>query len=200
MALSQNLETKDIRTKDGNIRFGHIHNDQGKSSIMLQGQGGLEFISLEQVGEREGWIWSRCRGRYQITCGDNIKKDDVAFYLNASGADGFSKGNIEIVTKGTFKVQAENIQLIATGNNNSNGLITLKSNEKIELDSKQIIHHIDLNQEYIEDFYRSEGFINGQILPPKKDGYSCYSTSQQFLYIPKSISKENLKEIKRILV
>jgi len=138
MSLSQNLETKDIRTKDGNIRFGHIHNDQGKSSIMLQGQGGLEYISLEQVGEREGWIWSRCRGRYQITCGDNIKKDDVAFYLNASGADGFSKGNIEIVTKGTFKVQAENIQLIATGNNNSNGLITLKSNEKIELDSKQI--------------------------------------------------------------
>ena len=138
MALSQNLETKDIRTKDGNIRFGHIHNDQGKSSIMLQGQGVLEYISLEQVGEREGWIWSRCRGRYQITCGDNIKKDDVAFYLNASGADGFSKGNIEIVTKGTFKVQAENIQLIATGNNNSNGLITLKSNEKIELDSKQI--------------------------------------------------------------
>ena len=138
MSLSCNLETKDIRTKDGNIRFGHIHNDQGKSSIMLQGQGGLEYISLEQVGEREGWIWSRCRGRYQITCGDNIKKDDVAFYLNASGADGFSKGNIEIVTKGTFKVQAENIQLIATGNNNSNGLITLKSNEKIELDSKQI--------------------------------------------------------------
>jgi hypothetical protein len=138
MSLSQNLETKDIRTKDGNIRFGHIHNDQGKSSIMLQGQGGLEYISLEQVGKREGWIWSRCRGRYQITCGDNIKKDDVAFYLNVSGADGFSKGNIEIVTKGTFKVQAENIQLIASGNNNSNGVISLQSNEKIELDSKQI--------------------------------------------------------------
>ena len=138
MALSENLEIKDIRTKDGNVRFGHIHNDQGKSSIMLQGQGGLEYISIEQVGPREKWIWSRCRGRYQITCGDNIKKDDVAFYLNASGGDGFSKGNIEIVTKGTFKVQAENIQLIASGNNNSNGLISLQSNEKIELDSKQI--------------------------------------------------------------
>jgi hypothetical protein len=138
MALSENLEIKDIRTKDGNVRFGHIHNDQGKSSIMLQGQGGLEFISIEQVGEREKWIWSRCRGRYQITCGDNIKKDDVAFYLNTSGGDGFSKGNIEIVTKGTFKVQAENIQLIASGNNNSNGVISLQSNEKIELDSKQI--------------------------------------------------------------
>lgn len=138
MANSLNKEVKDIRTKDGNLRFGHIHNDQGKSSILIQGQGGLEFISLEQVGIRSGWIWSRCRGRYQITCGDNIKKDDVAFYLNASGGDGLSKGNIEIVTKGTFKVQAENIQLIASGNNTANGYISLKSNEKIELDSKQI--------------------------------------------------------------
>lgn len=138
MAKSQNLETKDIRTKDGNLRFGHIHKDQGKSSILLQGQGGLEYISLEQVGEREGWIWSRCRGRYQITCGDNIKEGDVAFYLNASGGSGTSKGNIEIRTKGTFKVEAENIQLIARGNDNKNGLITLQSNEKITLDSKQI--------------------------------------------------------------
>lgn len=138
MAKSQNLETKDIRTKDGNLRFGHIHEDQTKSSIMLQGQGGLEFITIEQVGLREGWIWSRCRGRYQITCGDNIKEEDVAFYLNSAGADGTSKGNIEIHTKGTFKVNAENIQLIAKGNDIRNGLITLQSNEKIELDSKQI--------------------------------------------------------------
>lgn len=138
MAKSQNLETKDIRTKDGNLRFGHIHKDQGKSSVMLQGQGGLEYISLEQVGERTGWIWSRCRGRYQITCGDNIPEGDVAFLLNTSGGSGTSKGNIEIRTKGTFKVEAENIQLIARGTDNANGLITLQSNEKILLDSKQI--------------------------------------------------------------
>lgn len=138
MAKSQNLEVKDIRTKDGNIRFGHIHSDQTKSSIMLQGQGGLEFITIEQVGKRPGWIWSRCRGRYQITCGDNISEGDVAFYLNSSGGSGTSKGNIEIRTKGTFKVEAENIQLIARGADNKNGLITLQSNEKILLDSKQI--------------------------------------------------------------
>ena len=94
---------------------------------------------------------------------------------------------------------ASNYELSAN-HTDEGGFFTETLLEAIELDSKQIIHHIDLNQEYIEDFYRSEGFINGQILPPKKDGYSCYSTSQQFLYIPKSISKENLKEIKRILV
>ena len=91
MANSQNLEVKDIKTKDGNLRFGHIHSDQSKSSIMMQGQGGLEYISIEQVGLRPGWIWSRCRGRYQITCGDNIKEEEVAFYLNTSGGSGTCK-------------------------------------------------------------------------------------------------------------
>ena len=94
---------------------------------------------------------------------------------------------------------ASNYELSAN-HTDEGGFFTETLLEAIELDSHQIIHHIDLNQEYIEDFYRSEGFINGQILPPKKDGYSCYSTSQQFIYIPKSISKDNLKEIKRILV
>ena len=36
MSLSENKETKDIRTKDGNLKFGHIHTDQVKSSIMMQ--------------------------------------------------------------------------------------------------------------------------------------------------------------------
>jgi hypothetical protein len=152
MSKSQNLEIKDIRTKDGNLRFGHIHQDQTKSSIMLQGQGGLEFISIEQVGLRAGWIWSRCRGRYQIICGDNIKEEDIAFYLNAAGGDGTSKGNIEIFTRGTFKVNAENIQLIARGNDNANGLINLDSNEKIVLDSKQI----EINAKESMSLYASE--------------------------------------------
>lgn len=152
MSKSQNLEVKDIRTKDGNLRFGHIHKDQTKSSIMLQGQGGLEFITIEQVGERPGWIWSRCRGRYQIMCGDNVKENEVAYYLNSSGGSGTSKGNIEIVTKGTFKVNAENIELIARGNDNKNGNITIKSNEKIELNSKQI----NINAEEALGLYASD--------------------------------------------
>ena len=38
MAKSKNNESKDIRTKDGNLKFGHIHKDQVISSIMMQGQ------------------------------------------------------------------------------------------------------------------------------------------------------------------
>lgn len=138
MALSQNLETKDIRTKDGNLRLGHIHLDQVKSSIMMQGQGGLEYITIDQTAPRNGWITSRCRGRYQVVCGDNIPEGDVAMYFNSCGDKGLSRGNIEIITKGVFKVNAKDIQLIATGTDNSSGRITLKSNEEIKLDSKQI--------------------------------------------------------------
>lgn len=138
MSLSRNLETKDIRTKDGNLRFGHIHKDQVKSSIMLQGQGGLEYITIDQTSPRKGWITSRCRGKYTIVCGDNIPPGDIAIQINACGDKGLSQGNIEIVTKGVFKVNAKDIQLIATGTDNRTGRITLKSNEEIKLDSKQI--------------------------------------------------------------
>lgn len=138
MALSQNLETKDIRSKDGNLRLGHIHKDQVKSSVMMQGQGGLEYITIDQTDPRNGWITSRCRGRYQVIAGDNIPEGDIAMYFNSCGNKGLSKGNIEIITKGTFKVNAKDIQLIATGTDNSSGRITLKSNEEIKLDSKQI--------------------------------------------------------------
>ena len=89
---------------------------------------------------------------------------------------------------------------LSSNNTDEGGFFTETLLEVIELDSKQVIHHLDFQQEYIEDFYRKEGFINGQILPPKKDGYSCYSTSQQFIYIPKSISKDNLRQIQKVLV
>lgn len=138
MTLSRNLETKDIRTKDGNLRFGHIHKDQVKSSIMMQGQGGLEYITIDQTSPRNGWITSRCRGKYTIVCGDNIPPGDIAIQINACGDKGLSEGNIEIITKGVFKVNAKDIQLIATGNDNRTGRITLKSNEEVKLDSKQI--------------------------------------------------------------
>lgn len=138
MAKSENLETKDVRTKDGNLRLGHIHLDQVKSSIIMQGQGGLEYITIDQTAPRNGWITSRCRGRYQVVCGDNIPEGDVAMYFNSCGDKGLSRGNIEIITKGIFKVNAKDIQLIATGPDNSTGRITLQSNEEIKLNSKQI--------------------------------------------------------------
>ena len=92
---------------------------------------------------------------------------------------------------------ASNFELSAN-HTDEGGYFTETLLEAIDLDSKQVIHHIDLNQEYIEDFYRNEGFINGRILPQIAEAF--HATSQQFIYLPRSISKDNLKQLEKILV
>lgn len=132
MAKSINYETKDINTKDGNLRFGHIHKDQVISSAMLQGQGGLEYITIDQTGERKGWITSRCRGRYQIKCGDNIPKGQPAFWLDAAS------GDIVISTRGRIRMEAENIDITAYGGDPTNGFVNISGKEGVNIEGKSV--------------------------------------------------------------
>jgi hypothetical protein len=132
MTKSINYETKDIHTKDGNLRFGHIHKDQVISSAMLQGQGGLEYITIDQTAPRKGWITSRCRGRYQINCGDNIEKGQPAFWLDAK------TGDIVISTRGRIRMEAENIDLIAYGSDASNGYVNILGKEGVNIEGRTI--------------------------------------------------------------
>lgn len=131
MTKSKNYETKRTGTKDGQISFGHIHSDQVKSSIMLQGQESLEYITFDQTEPRKRWMTSRCRGRYQVKCGDDIPKDQVGMWLNADRSD------ILIQTKGRLRLEAENIDLIARGTDSTTGVINLISNESVNVETKK---------------------------------------------------------------
>lgn len=131
MTKSKNYQTKRTGTKDGQISFGHIHDDQVKSSILIQGQEALEYVCIDQTEPRKRWITSRCRGRYQIKCADDIAKDQIGYWLNASTSD------ILIQTKGRIRMEAENIDLIARGPDTSSGVINLISNESINLETKK---------------------------------------------------------------
>jgi len=136
MAKSKNFESREIRTKDGSIRFGHIHNDQVHSSVMMMGSTGgaddLEYITIDESEPRKRWITSRCRGRYQIKSGDDIPKGQPGIYFDANNSD------IVIRTGGRIRMQAENIDIIANGPDNQNGVINIHSNESINLYSKNI--------------------------------------------------------------
>lgn len=132
MTKSKNYQTKRTGTKDGQISFGHIHDDQVKSSILIQGQEALEYVCIDQTEPRKRWITSRCRGRYQIKCADDIAKDQIGYWLNASTSD------ILIQTKGRIRMEAENIDLIARGPDTSSGVINLISNESINLETKKV--------------------------------------------------------------
>jgi len=131
MAKSKNYETKRTGTKDGQISFGHIHGDEVKSSVMIQGQESLEYISIDQTAPRKRWMTSRCRGRYQVKCGDDIQKDQIGFWLNADASD------ILIQTKGRIRMEAENIDLIARGPDTTKGVINIISNESVNVETKK---------------------------------------------------------------
>jgi hypothetical protein len=131
MAKSKNYETKRTGTKDGQLSFGHIHGDQVKSSAMLQGQESLEYIVIDQTEPRKRWITSRCRGRYQVKCGDDIAKDQIGMWFNADRSD------ILIQTKGRIRMEAENIDLIARGTDASKGVINIISNESVNIETKK---------------------------------------------------------------
>lgn len=131
MTKSKNYETKRTGTKDGMVSFGHIHPDQVKSSVMIQGQESLEYIAIDQTEPRRRWMTHRCRGRYQVGCGDDIPKDQVGFWVNAESSD------ILIQTKGRIRMEAENIDLIARGPDPSKGVINIISNESVNVETKK---------------------------------------------------------------
>lgn len=132
MTKAVNYETKDIRTKDGNLRFGHIHKDNVKSSVLIQGQGGLEYITIDQTEPRKGWMTSRCRGSYMVKSGDNIPKGQPAMWFDAAS------GDIVISTRGRIIMEAENINITAHGAKSEDGNIIMNASESVIIESKKI--------------------------------------------------------------
>lgn len=137
MTKSKNFETKPKGTKDGLIKYGHIHEDQVKSSVLIQGQESLEYVTIDQTEPRKRWITSRCRGRYQVKSGDDIPKDAIGMYFDASNSD------IVIRTGGRIRMEAENIDLIARGKTNSSGVVNIHSNESVNIKTKRFTTNAD---------------------------------------------------------
>lgn len=154
MTKSKNCEVRRQGTKDGSIAFGHIHKDQVKSSVLLQGQESLEYIVLDQTEPRKRWITSRCRGRYQVKSGDDIPKDAVGMYFDASNSD------IVIRTGGRLRMEAENIDIIARGNTNSSGVINIQSNESVNIKTKRFIVNADESLTLFTDGEMLQSAIN----------------------------------------
>lgn len=177
MTKSKNYETKRTGTKDGQIAFGHIHEDQVKSSILLQGQESLEYITFDQTEPRKRWMTSRCRGRYQVKCADDIPKDEIGFWVNANTAD------ILIQTKGRIRMEAENIDLIARGPDSTSGVVNVISNESINLQSKKIT--VNANESI-------SIFSDGEILQSAINIMKIYSGSIQKLTSMSAIKPPSL--------
>lgn len=153
MAESKNYHAIRYGNKDGEIKFGHIHEDNEISAFMVQsGSDTRHYISLDATGNegRKGSTINRCPGTYQIKCGDDVtshpENGTPAFFVQCVNGD-----IIFSATRGRIKFQAENIEFLAKGGDNKNGVITLQANEKVEIISK----NVEINATSVAKFFSS---------------------------------------------
>lgn len=153
MAKAENYHTIRYGNKDGELKFGHIHNDNEISAFMVRsGSDTRHYMSMDATGNegRKGGTINRCPGTYQIKCGDDVTSDPEdgtpAFYVECVNGD-----IIFSATRGRIKFQAENIEFLASGSDNKNGVITIKSNEKVEIISK----NVEVNASSVAKFFSS---------------------------------------------
>lgn len=134
-----NYETYRLGTEDGEIKFGHISNNQQEYSVYLNNyfSDAKHYIAMVKTGEFD---WQRdstlCRseGSFAVIAGDRAKDGTLSIDLTANS------GDIVLTAKhGRIKLQAKDIELISSGDSGTTGNIRLKANEKITLDAGQMV-------------------------------------------------------------
>lgn len=155
MSESTNYHAIRYGNRDSEIKFGHIHDDNEISSFSVRsGSDARHYMTMDATGNaeqgRKGGTINRCPGTYQIKCGDDVKSGSTdgmpAFYVECINGD-----IIFSATRGRIKFQAENIEFLAKGSDNKNGIITLQANEKVEIQAK----NVEVNASSVAKFFSS---------------------------------------------
>lgn len=128
-----NYDTIRYGNKDGELKFGHIHDDSKISAVLLRsGAEANHYISMDSEGQphRKNGTICRSTGAFQIKAGDNVKssgiEENIGVYIEAvSGDIVLNAGN------GRIRLIAENIDFISRGGDGKNGVINIDANEKV---------------------------------------------------------------------
>jgi hypothetical protein len=128
-----------IGNDHGEIRFGHIHDDNNISGFMVRTgeDGGRHYMTMDSSGDidqgRKGSTINVCPGSFAVRAGKDVAKETPAIYQLAENGD-----IIIGAPNGRIKIYAQNIELIAQGSNGQNGVIQLDGNEKVIIKAPQI--------------------------------------------------------------
>ena len=128
MAEKKNAHAIRYGNADGEIQFGHIHDDNEMSSVMLRdGDAFNHYISLEKTGKEHRKNGTICvsPGSFQVKAGEKVKDDWPGIYLDAVNGDVIIRAN-----KGKIRMEAQNIELHAKGPDGKNGNVVIDANEK----------------------------------------------------------------------
>ena len=139
----KNYHTIRYGTRDGELQFGHIHQDDNESAVMLRsGHDLTHYITMDSTGGTVRRHSTICRspGAFQVKAGDNVvgMTDGNAFNEAGITMDAVSGDIIIRAPKGKIRMEALDIELIADGYDGRTGVIRLDSNEKVIVKSKAI--------------------------------------------------------------
>jgi len=132
MADRKNYHFNRIGNDHGEIRFGHIHDDNNLAGVLVRTgeDGGRHYIQMDSTGDigkgRKGSTMNVCPGSFSVRAGKDVSKETPAIYYYAEN------GDIVIgAPNGRIRIFAQNIELIAQGGDGKNGVITIDGNEKV---------------------------------------------------------------------
>ena len=130
------------------VKFGHIISPAQFGYYVRTGDdGGRHYFRMRSNGDvkqgQKGSTNFHCPGSFTIDCGQDIRgaksKDGGTLTVPPAYNLMAKNGDINIAAPhGTIRLSAQNIELLATGNDGRNGVIKLNSNEKIRIESPDI--------------------------------------------------------------
>ena len=147
MAEPINYHPLGYGNEHGEIRFGHIIKNNKYGAYLRSGSDKTHYMNFQSTGNvKQGQKNSThfySPGSFTINCGEDIqgtKSADGGKIVNPPAFNLLSQhGDIRISAPlGTIKLDAQNIELIATGSDGKNGNIKLNSNQKVVIRSPDI--------------------------------------------------------------
>lgn len=129
MSERKNYETIRYGNKDGEIKFGHIHQDNTLSAAMIRsGSESLHYITLDATGEdfRKNGTICRSKGAFQVKAGDAVKDGNPGVYIDAVNGDLVLRA-----PNGRVRIEGINVDIKAQGTNEEQGVVNIEGSTKV---------------------------------------------------------------------
>ena len=133
----QNYTAQTIgKNEKGSVWIGPIHKqgDVTSAVVLRNEQDRTHQLCLDIDGERPGSTTSTSPGKFQLTCGDNMKESEDSCFIEAHN------GNIIIkASNGKIRMEATDIEIVTKGDGETKGHLKLNIDETIEVECKKLV-------------------------------------------------------------
>ena len=143
---SKTYRKNQFNTTEGGSFYGHSMANNAKMAVMLRrifpsSFKRSQYIGLQQGGEKDGSILVSAPATFEISCGEAPVQDVAGVWYAENG-------DINIhAPRGRVRISAMSIDLIATGDGDTTGYVSINANEKFNVEAGTIAFQSDNNYE-----------------------------------------------------